>query len=423
MIRLSFGCLGALLLLFLVSPSHAATITHLSYGAHGSAWHDYLGVMKEAFEQAYPGHRVEILIEPDPVEKFAVMLGAGVSPDILDFSTGQAAPFIPDGNFLDLRPWIERDSDVSLSDFPTPVIEGLTAPDGSLIGLPVSVYPITTWYNLDFLNEAGLASPAELGSDWTWDVLAEYGRKLTQDRDGDGQNEVWGIDRIRSRPYIQVVQAGGFYFDREMLPTQSRLLSEPVLSALEYLRGIVVVDKTSQGLDVPNVAQTYMWHGRSAINVVDGPGAIPFYEGAPFEWDVWLQPTGPDNNATAVFVTSFQISSHTQAPDVAWEWVKFITAREEAQQTFARITGRIPILSSVTRDLDQFVSPLPSNWHIFLEQTLHPKNVGGYGVVPDTRVTQTLNSYLNAIWRDEMPVRTAMQRAHDEISAFFAERR
>lgn len=410
-----------LLLVLLVAPTHAATITHLSYGAHGDAWHEYLRLMKEAFEQEYPNHQVEILIESNPVEKFTVMIGAGISPDVLDFSTGQAAPFIPDGNFLDLRPWVERDRDVSLSDFPQPVLDGLTAPDGSLIGLPVSVYPITTWYNVDMLNEAGLALPDELGSGWTWDVMAEYGRKLTQDREGDGQIEVWGIDRIRARPYIQVAQAGGFYFDREMLPTESRLVSEPVLSALDYLHTIVVEDKTSQGLDVPNLAQTYMWHGNSAMNVVDGPGAIPSYEGAPFDWDVWMQPTGPDNNASAVFVTSFQISAHSDAPDAAWEWVKFITAREEAQQEFARVTGRVPILANVTRDLDRFVSPLPKNWHVFLEQTLHPQNIGGYGVVPDTRVTQVLNAYLASIWRGELPVRTAMQQAHEEISAIFAE--
>ena len=67
--------------------------------------------------------------------------------------------------------------------------------------LPIEVYSIVTWYNLDMLRQAGLTPPAELKpGEWTWQLMREYGRKLTKDEDGDGIAEIWGLDRMRSRP-------------------------------------------------------------------------------------------------------------------------------------------------------------------------------------------------------------------------------
>ncbi|MGI6609474.1 MAG: extracellular solute-binding protein [Limnochordia bacterium] len=405
-------------------PVRAAKIpvTHLSYAAHSDSWHEFLRQMKPKFENLHPNYEVNIVIDAQPDQKFAVLVAAGESPEVVDMSTGQAASFIGNGDFVDLRPWFARTNPKALSMYAQPVLNGLTDPSGRLIGYPASVYPIVTFYNLDMLHAAGLTPPAELGSGWTWNALAEYGRKLTRDHNSDGVVDQWGIDRISARPYIQVAQAGGFYYDREMLPTASRLTSEPVLQAIEFLERIVVKDRTSQAPSTPNRANTYIYMGNAAIATVDGPGVIgTLYKDAPFSWDISLQPVGPKSNASAIFLTFFSISRHAKHPEAAWDWVHFISGNDEAQQAFAQITGRVPVLPSVIRRYNTLVDNLPKNWSLFFTQMEQPENITGYGVVADSRITSTVNAALNRIWSGQTPGRVALEQAHREVTALFEE--
>ncbi len=398
------------------------TITHLTYLDHSDSWHEFLRQMKPEFEELHPDYDVSILIDAQPDQKFAILVAAGESPDVCDMSTGQGASFIANGDFLDLRPWFQRTSRTALSMYAKPVLNGLTDPEGRLIAYPVSVYPIVTFYNLDLLHAAGLTPPAELGPGWTWDALAEYGRKLTKDHNADGVTDTWGIDRISSRPYIQVAQAGGLYFDREMLPTSSRLMSQPVVQAIEFLERIIVKDRTSQAPNTPNRASTYLPTGNAAISTVDGPGVIGTHlRGVPFEWDISLQPTGPSSNASAIFLSSFQISRHSAHPDAAWAWVDYIAGREESQQAFAKITGRVPVLPSIARKYNTVADNLPKNWSAFFTQMSQPDNITGYGVVGDRRITSVVNGAFDRVWSGQIPALTALKEADQTVAAFFAE--
>lgn len=417
--------LVALIVALVSLPAHGAEkvhITHLSYASHSQSWHDFLNEMKQEFEKTHPGYAVDIMIEADPAEKFAVMMAGGNSPDVLDLTTTQAGPFIYKGDFVDLNPYVQRDGSVDLSAYPEVIVQGFTDHKGRLIAMPISIYPIVTWYNKDLLGSAGLTTPKQLGDGWTWDALREYGRKLTKDQDGDGANDIWGIDRIRYRSYIQVRQAGGFFYDREMLPTESRVTSEPVLTALEFLRKLVVDDVSTQPPGTPNQGDTYLWKGRAAVDVVDGPGIIgSLMKDVSFDWDITMQPMGPDNNASAIFPGGFEVSAHSKHTDAAWEWVKFIATREKSVQEFTRITGRLPAMKKVALDYDRYVPSLPDNWQVFFNQTLNSQNLLGAGIIPDGRITTTLNQQLGRIWSGEAPVKAAMEEADRQISQFFAE--
>ena len=210
--------------------------------AHSESWQEFPYEMAELFEEAYPQYKVDIQI--GAYEKFLVMIAGGVSPDVLDLPTHGAGSAVADGLFLDLRPYLNRERRLA-DKFPKPMLDALTAPDGTLFMLPIEAYSIVTWYNLDMLNAAGLTPPAELGQKWNWDTMREYGRKLTK-RSADGNVQVWGLDRVRSRPYIQTVQAGGNFFDRDIFPTKSMILSDPVITGVEFIEKLIWEDGTTQ---------------------------------------------------------------------------------------------------------------------------------------------------------------------------------
>ena len=288
---------------------------------------DFLREMKLPSNKRILGSRLR-LSRCKPDEKFLVM-AAGIAPDVLDLVTQVTAPLIAQDMFMDLNKFLDPKTRNLI---PTAMLNALTTPSGLLFMLPVEVYSIVTWYNLDMIRQAGLTPPAELKpEEWTWERMREYGRKLTVDSDGDGVAEIWGLDRMRSRPYIQTVQAGSNFFDRDIFPTKSLLLSEPVVTAIEFIEKLIWQDRVTQPATVGG--NTYLYHNRAAIDVVDGPGIIGTrMKGVPFEWDVALQPYGPVNNATNVSLNGFQISAQTKNPEAAWKWV-FVGTTERAQQT------------------------------------------------------------------------------------------
>lgn len=403
----------------LFSLAHAAEkikITHLSATAHSESWQNYLHEMAELFVAEYPHYEIDIQTGND--EKFLTMTLGGVTPDVTDLPTHGQSAAVADGLFINLRPLLEREPDL-LAKYPPAILDALTTPDGILFMLPIEIYSIVTWYNVDMLNEAGLALPADLGDDWTWETMTEYARKLTK-RDSNGVVTVWGLDSMTSRPYIQTVQAGGNFFNRDIFPTESRLLSEPVITGIEFIRRLIWEEQVTRS---PQAAARRFYQSGAAIDVIDGPGILGTYmRGVDFAWDVTLQPHGPANNATNVSLNGYMIHSYSANQDAAWEWVKFIATTEDAQQRFARHTGRLPIFREVAEIWDRLLPvPLPSNWTAFFEQSIHPANIYlKEGVMRNTQITTILSQQLGRVWRGEASTRAALEEADRQIRPLLA---
>ncbi|MGI6083095.1 MAG: ABC transporter substrate-binding protein [Limnochordia bacterium] len=399
-----------------VSSSEVTTITHLSTTAHSESWQEFLYEMAGLFEEANPQYKVDIQI--GAYEKFLVMIAGGVSPDVLDLPTHGAGSAVADGLFLDLRPYLTRERRLA-DKFPKPMLDALTSPDGTLFMLPIEAYSIVTWYNLDMLNGAGLTPPAQLGQKWNWDTMREYGRKLTK-RNADGSVQVWGLDRVRSRPYIQTVQAGGNFFDRDIFPTQSRILSEPVIAGVEFIEKLIWEDESTQ----PHGKGGALYTGQAAIDTVDGPGILGTrMRNVGFEWDVAPQPFGPANNATNVSLNGFEISAHSANKEAAWDWVKFIGTTDDAHRRFVRHTGRLSVLREVALRWNTLMPvDLPNNWSVFFEQSVHPNNVYlKEGIVQDDRIMSILQQQLVRIWSGETSTRIALEEADRLIRPLLAQ--
>ena len=225
----------ALLALVLCAPTQAAVrLTHFMYDGHAAKWQEYLEVMASRFK-AETGIDVEVVLSSGGASgmrsKLLVMIAGGTPPDVTDCHPVIAAPLIAQGVFEDLRPYVARDK-FPLERIPPVAVEGMSTPDGQLWGIPVSVYPVVTFFNVDAFAQYGVANPRELGADWTWETVEAAARRLTIDADGDGVPEFWGTDRISARWEMQVHQAGGQLYDRIVYPTKSQFNTAPVLRAV-----------------------------------------------------------------------------------------------------------------------------------------------------------------------------------------------
>lgn len=417
-----FLLLAAALLAASTAGAQEVVLRHLGYVWHGDPWHQYIEARIEEFQALHPNVKIERLLagQGDSIEdKFTVMVAGGIPPDVVEMTLSQGGGMAPKGVFKDLRPFFERDPDVSLADFAPTAVNALTWSDGTLWGFPMDVFPVASYYNIDLFNEAGLRTPAEMEPrEWNWDYALEAAQKLTRDRNGDGVTDQWGIDGAWAlvNYAIPMKQAGGGFYDRDVDPQQSRLLDERTLEAFEWVATIYRQEVNAKDYEIG------FDQGRTGFNLVNGPTGIKtLSQVATFAWNVGPPLHGPDNNGGYVAVNSLQISSYTEHADLAWEWVKFLAADAGHLEDFVRRTTRIPSYLPVLPSYPELIGDAPSGVTHFVDVIVHPKSFHP-AVGPTTRQTHSLilGGFLDRVATGQAAVRQTLEVLHSQIQALLS---
>lgn len=396
------------------------TLVQMTHAWHGDGWHNFVKQMAAEFMEQHPNVKIEIMINgADYLDKVRVMTAAGSPPDITDLNSGNGYLSL-EGLFLDLAPYLAREDASVRANILDNALELYTT-EGVVWGMPNSLFMTVSWYNKDLLDIAGLAYPSELSmNEWNWDTLRTYARKLTVDRDGDGVNEQWGLDR-QSAAWLQFVASnGGYLYERRDDPTTSLWNSEAVLQAVDFNRQLMQDDRVAT---VAWDANTHFWTGRSGMAVVDGPGRLASLMNVNFDWDIAMQPAGPNGcNCGTVSADGFQINAYSENPDMAWEYLRFLTLRAESIHSFVKHTGRFPALVGVHEAYPTVNPNAPDNWRAFVDTAAHP---GAYlaPVVPAAdRITPIQNTYLDQIWQGRIAARVGLQQIHEQVQMILNER-
>lgn len=418
---------GALSLLVLAAPAMAQiTITHYNFAGHGAGWTDYLKDRAKAFEELHPGIKVEIVTNPgnsaNYVDEFVVALAGGAPPNSTDFHAALAGGMIGDGFFTDLRPYLERDGIVLSELTVPPVVEILTAPNGSIWSLAGDIFPVVTFYNVDMFEEAGLPSPNDLGDDWTWERAIESGRLLTQDLSGDGITDQWGIEAMGSRWYMWVHQAGGMLYDRIVDPTESRWNTPEVITGFDFPISVFRAG-ISPAYGSPEYSAGALARGTAAMTFKDGPGAIGArLTDVPFRWDIAPQVRGPKNAGSEIAVSGFQMVAAAENQEETWEWLKFISFDYESMLKFMEYTGRVPHLLEAAFEYNHYNPHAPEHWRAFLDVASLPETLPNYVIPQSVQINGVINPLIMEVFTGQTPIESAVEEIHTRVSAFLRER-
>lgn len=412
-----------LLLTLFSSAAMAKEIVHFTQTNHGDKWREHLENMAELFYEE-TGIKVNVIpAAGNQAEQVLVMIAGGVAPDVTDFPPAEGAPLITQGLFEDLWPYVER-SGMDLSQIPPVGIEGSTSPDGKLWGLPISIYPVITFFNKDMFERAGLVDPASMPvSEWTWETFRESARRLTIDRTGTGQSNQYGTDRrLRGRWDQYVHQAGGQWYDRLMFPTESHFNTPEVLEAVRFVTTVMNDD----GSAPPHGSSGYsVWPGRGAnvaMTLNDGPGAIGTqWQNSPVAWDVAALPKGPVNRAVAVVPNNLEILKDSTEKEAAWQWVHYLIADVDHQVAFATTTGRLPAIRDAMLRYGEIPIDMPPNWMAIIDAAFDPDGFPQY-VVP-SEVRTPVNAIIGRVWSGELPPEIGLEQIHDVVSGILAQQK
>jgi multiple sugar transport system substrate-binding protein len=282
------------------------------------------------FHETHPN--IHVFYTPDPEnlqEKMMADLQAGAAPDVFEGCCDFFPIWAQEGYTLDLRPYVEADLDeATIADWNPAQYRAFFSRDGHQYGLPKYHGALALYYNKDIFDKYGVAYPNDA---WTYDDYLAAMRRLTHDRDGDGQTDLWGsmVDITWDRLQVYVNAWGGHFVDPQD-PTRCRMAEPEALAALEWLRARMWDERVmATFLDVQNVSTRQAFITEKLAMVEDGSWALKdILAGAKFRIGIAPFPAGPARRVTLATTDGFGIYAGTKHPDAAWELLKFLISKD-----------------------------------------------------------------------------------------------
>lgn len=300
----------------------------------------------EAFKELYPDVEVEIIWETGlssqltdaATAKYLTMLAGGVPPDVVMVDGQNVPQYAVEGFLAPIDEYVERDG-LNPRDF-VPAAWNQTFWDGRQYALTLLVDPnFALVWKKDAFNEAGLDAERGPRTMTEWE---EYFRRLTR-TNSDGVitqigQRVWDVYGNANTVFTWGWIFGGSFYDYEARKVTT---SHPrVVEAVEFIR-----DHYQQynphlvsGIAFPTTGEAMRFAVTSNLlnwlklypEISLGAGLGPYKEESGVENPAWIGGW------------AMGISAESPNKDLAWEFLKFITASDAGTYAFAKPSGWIP---------------------------------------------------------------------------------
>ena len=312
--------------------------------------------MLAEFHATHPNIRV--FYTPDPEDLEGTMLAdmqGGTAADVFQGCCSFFPLWGQQEYTLDLRPYVEADLDqATIDDWDPAQYQAFFTKDGRQYGLPKYHGALALYYNKDLFDEYSVDYP-----DGTWDhddYLAAM-QRLTHDRDGDGQTDLWGsmVDISWDRIQMHINGWGGHLVD-PVDATRCRMADPEAMAAMEWIRARMWDDKVmATFLDVQNMSTRQAFSTGKVAMVEDGSWALKdILTEADFRIGVAPFPAGPVRRVTLATTDGFGIYAGTKHPDAAWELVKFLISKDYGR-AMARANFLQPARASLVDEWAGFI--------------------------------------------------------------------
>jgi multiple sugar transport system substrate-binding protein len=289
--------------------------------------------MLAQFQAEHPNIQVYFTPEPDGPTKIQnetlAAMQAGTAPDVFSGCCYWFPIWAQKGYTLDLGPYIEADLEPSLiGEWDPAHLRALRSRDGSQFGVPNFHGGLALYYNKDLFDQYGVSYP---DGTWTHDDYLEAMRRLTRDRDGDGQTDLWGSQTYITWDRLQVhVNGWGGHFIDPDDPAIIRMGEPEAMAAQEWLRARMWDDRVmATPLDVKKNWPDDVFLAQQIAMLEEGSWRLRhILSNATFRLGVAPFPAGPVRRVTLGTSDGYGIYAGTRYPEAAWELVKFLISKD-----------------------------------------------------------------------------------------------
>lgn len=322
-----------------------------------------------AFEDRHPEIDINLIHIPgqsDYRKRLGIDFAAGAPADIVLLNYRRYASFAAKGVLEPLGPYLAESELIKVEDFYPESLRPFYW-EKALMCIPQNLSSLVVYYNKDLFDQANLVYP-EPG--WTWADFLAAAQALTQDTDGDGAIDQYGLGTevsiFRLAPFIW--QNGGELVDDPAAPTRLALDSPAALEAVRWFVDLqvkhhVVPDAVQEEAEA---SESRFQNGRLGMFLNSRRGVPTYREITGFDWDVAPLPQGK-GQAGILHADAYCMPSASPNKAATWRFIEFANSPEG--QTIVAKSGRtVPSLKSIAESpafLDPAVKPAHSQ--VFLE--------------------------------------------------------
>jgi len=313
------------------------------------------------FEEQNPDVLVQLeaIAGRDYYTRILTQIAADRAPDVMNIGDDAVPSFVEKGAFLPL------DECLANLDFDTSVyLPGLLEPgtiDDELYFLPKDYSTLAVYYNKAIFDEAGVPYPAD---GWTWDDLLTTAQALTQDKDGDGQTDLWGIQLPANWTTgfeYWVAAAGGSLISEDGTTYMGFMNSNDTIRASQFYADLYNVHQVAPppaDFSAFGGGNSEFDNGQAAMRIFGRWPQAGMLENPNIELGVVGMPADAQA-ANILFWGGFGISSTTDNLDTACKFLSYY-AGPEAAQTWK--DWALPAVTSVAEMPEVSDDPLNSVW-------------------------------------------------------------
>lgn len=386
--------------------------------------------MFEEFMEANPGVKMaDEIYQWDQIDTKSIMdFRANIPHDVM-MSSPQLMPkhgYIND--YLDLSSYIAEWPEEKVKDFSWSPVWQKGIQQGKHIGIPLGTHTRLFAYHKDLFEEAGLDPDVP---PTTLEELVEYAKKLTKDKDGDGEIDQWGLAMFfgPSRATIELYFApvlwyyGGQLWDPET--KEAVFASEEGVKAAQWLYDLIYTHKVT-----PRYAVTGTYEGIILNDFIDKKAALTWGMGS--YWISVLEKNGltegvypatPEGKATkagvfvipnvALFTNAWMVSIHalSENPDLSMQFVEHILQPDKLH-----IYPDAGLPAALTLwERPEYQTPFYQIWLEAAKTGRSMPSTGYYGELADT-----VSAALQEILASEKPIAETLQKFQDEYNSQYA---
>ena len=303
------------------------------------------------------------------VNKMLTMLAAGDPLDIGYHDPNEINVWGRQGIAMDLQPYLDREpADSPFREF-FPAAMDLHVVNGRRYGIPLDLQTQAWFYSETALDEAGLPYP---GPDWTWQELADWGRQLSIDRNGDGTIDRWAMRFPQWYHWIAILWAyGAEVVDDAKYPTRFAGYTDEMQEALQFMANLVQTQVMAPpGLIGGQTADNIMRQQNIAMaigNALYMQHAVRAEAETGLPWNVTRLPKGPTGQRPAILnALGWFIFREARNPDAAWEVIRYFSSAESMELS-VRMRGTMVPHRTVTQEVWPYAYESPRDRHVFIE--------------------------------------------------------
>lgn len=311
-------------------------------------------VMEDAiakFEKEHPEVKVKYesgILKEDYSEWLTGNYLKGNEPDVFMIGKEDFNALSSRGALLNLDTIIKNDSEFSKDAYYQSMLESGQY-EQTQYALPYESVPLLMCVNKTLLEKAGVAIPK---NDWTWGDFHEICRKVTRDKDGNGELDQFGVYNYTWKD--AAYSNGASLFNDT--GTDNYVSDRNVVNAVNF---VYKIDSLTDGYTVTekdfengNVAfypmlltdyrtyKTYPWKVQKYTD---------------FEWTCITMPAGPEgDNISEVDSLLGGISTRTKEKELAWEFLKLLTYDEDIQTEVSLYSKGISPLKKVVESKETY---------------------------------------------------------------------